>query len=192
MDSVSGYPRTMRTLLLSLLFVSTQAYAGSLAGVTVPDNATVGGQELVLNGLGLREKWTIDVYIGSLYLPSKTSDAASIIADDVPKRLGMHFVYSSVSKQQLVDTYKEGLAKQPAATQAVLAPRYEQLYSMLTDVTSGQEVRFEYVPGTGTTVSIAGKTKGTITGADFMRSLFTIYLGESPPTTKLKRGMLGQ
>lgn len=182
----------MRTLLLTLLFVSTQALAGSLAGVTVPDNTTVGGQTLVLNGLGLREKWTIDVYVGSLYLPARSSNPASIIADDVPKRLGMHFVYSSVSKQQLVDTYKEGLAKQPASTQATLAPRYEQLYGMLTDVTSGQEVRFDYVPGTGTTVSIAGKTKGTIAGADFMRSLFTVYLGDSPPTTKLKRGMLGQ
>ena len=50
-------------MLIQLLFGI--AHAASLAGVTVPDSATVGGSTLVLNGMGLREKYFIDIYVGA-------------------------------------------------------------------------------------------------------------------------------
>ncbi|HEX6929025.1 MAG TPA: chalcone isomerase family protein, partial [Gammaproteobacteria bacterium] len=58
----------MKKTLLAAAFV---AFAGGvsaaeLAGVTLPDTASVGGQELVLNGMGLREKFWVDVYVGAL------------------------------------------------------------------------------------------------------------------------------
>lgn len=58
----------------------------------------------------------------------------------------------------------------------------------------GEEVSqasFDYVPGTGTTVTIGGQAKGTIPGADFMRALWGIWLGDQPADAKLKAGMLG-
>jgi len=58
-------------------------------------------------------------------------------------------------------------------------------------VHSGDEVVFDYVPGKGTQVKVKGKDKGTIEGADFMRALWTIYLGPNPPSESLKKGMLG-
>jgi hypothetical protein len=50
-------------------------------------------------------------------------------------------------------------------------------------------VRFDYVPGAGT--SVKGQLKGTIPGADFMRGLWSVYLGPNPPTKALKSGMMG-
>ena len=80
--------------MFALLF-ALQSFAGAaeLSGVNVPDTATVGGQDLVLNGLGLREKYFIDIYVGGLYLPQKTTDSAKAIQDDVPKRITMQFTY---------------------------------------------------------------------------------------------------
>jgi hypothetical protein len=176
------------TLLLSLLFAPV-ALAASLSSVTLPDTATVGGQSLVLNGLGLREKYFIDVYVGGLYLPAKTTDASKAIGDDVPKRIVMAFIYSKVTKDQLCETYSEGVAK--LADGATLKPRFDTLCSYMGDVVSGDQVVLDYVPGSGTTVSVKGAAMGTIPGADFMRGLWTIYLGASPPTEKLKKGMLG-
>jgi hypothetical protein len=49
----------------------------------------------------------------------------------------------------------------------------------------------DYVPGTGTTVTVKGAKKGTIAGADFMKALWSVYLGANPPTAKLKSGLLG-
>ena len=63
----------MLPLLFSLLLNTSSA--GELAGVTMPDSITVeNGQKLVLNGMGLREMFWIDIYVGGLYLPTATHD----------------------------------------------------------------------------------------------------------------------
>ena len=62
----------------------------------------------------------------------------------------------------------------------------------MSDVTAGQEMTFHLFPGGGATVEVAGKSKGTIPGQDFMRVLFRVWLGTTPPTGDLKSGMLGK
>jgi hypothetical protein len=172
-------------LLLSLV---APAPAASLAGVTLPDTVTVGGRSLVLNGLGLREKLFFDIYVGGLYLPAKTTSAQAAIEEDVPKRIVMHFVYSEVTAAQLVEAYEEGTAKNPAA--AAQAASLATLHGWMEAVHPGDEVVLDYVPGTGTTVTVKGATKGTLPGADFMKVLWTVYLGDHPPTGALKAGLL--
>ncbi|MCK5915774.1 MAG: chalcone isomerase family protein, partial [Deltaproteobacteria bacterium] len=49
-----------------------------------------------------------------------------------------------------------------------------------------------YTPGVGTTVKINDKTKGTISGRDFMSALWAIWLGSNPADGDLKEGMLGK
>ena len=60
--------RILAAVALCLL-LAVPAGAGTLAGVTLPDTAQVAGKDLVLNGLGLRKKFVIKVYVGGLYLP---------------------------------------------------------------------------------------------------------------------------
>ncbi|MFK7926948.1 MAG: chalcone isomerase family protein [Myxococcota bacterium] len=183
--------RWLSPLFLGLVMMAAEpALAATLSGVTLSDSATVSGSPLVLNGIGARKKYMFTVYVGALYLPAKTTSAQKAINDDVAKKLVMHFVYSGgVTKKQLVDTYKEGLAKQGNA--ASLQAKYDTLFGMLSDVGSGDEIVFDYAPGAGTTVRVKGAKKGTISGKPFMVSLFTIYLGSSPPTGALKSGMMG-
>ena len=61
----------------------------------------------------------------------------------------------------------------------------------MQSVHKGDVVVLDYKPGTGTTVSFNGSAKGTLPGADLMRAIWTIYLGDNPPTNGLKKGMLG-
>ena len=44
------------------------ATAGTVAGVNMPDTITLNTQELLLNGMGLREKYWIDIYVAGLYI----------------------------------------------------------------------------------------------------------------------------
>lgn len=184
--------RWLSPVVLALTMMAAEpALAASLSGVELSDSATVAGSPLVLNGIGARKKYMFTIYVGGLYLPAKTTSASKAINDDVPKKLVMHFVYSGgVTKQQLVDTYNEGLAKQ--ANGASLQGQYDQLYGMLANVSSGDQLVFDYAPGKGTTVSVKGAKKGTIPGKAFMVSFFTIYLGANPPTSALKNGMMGK
>src|SRR5687768_2284199 len=92
-------PGMLLTALLAL------ADAATLAGVTLPDTATVAGRPVRLNGMGLREKYTLDIYVGGLYLTHPTTDAAAALAADEPKRVVMHFVFS-VSRDQMVASFR--------------------------------------------------------------------------------------
>ncbi|MDP2312283.1 MAG: chalcone isomerase family protein [Pseudomonadota bacterium] len=176
-------------MLLALLL--SVAHAATLAGVTLADTATVAGQPMVLNGMGLREKYFVDVYVGGLYLPSRSGDPAAILSADAPKRMVMHFVYGKVSREQMVDSFLEDFGKQPgvAAQQANI----DKLLAVVpAAVLRGEEIVFEYAPGTGTTMLVKGRPAATVAGADFMRMVFGIWLGPIPPTAALKAGLLGK
>ena len=177
------------SLLLAITFLSIPITAGSLAGVSLPDTATVGGQTLQLNGLGLREKYFIDVYVGGLYLPSKSSDADQAITSDVPKRVVMHFIYDDVSRDKLAETFIEGLDKYPQYASA--RPKMEQCLSYLTEVTAGDQIVIDYEPAMGTTITIKGQVQPPIEGRDFMELIWSLFIGSKPATEKLKAGMMG-
>ena len=68
------------SITLAALCLSTYALAAEVGGVKLADKATVGGQELVLNGAGIRTRAIFKVYVGSLYLPAKTQDLAGVLA----------------------------------------------------------------------------------------------------------------
>jgi len=177
-------------LIAAALFAfATNAHAAELDGVTLPDTATVDGQTLVLNGMGLREKYFIDVYVGGLYLPAKMTDGNKAIQQDTPKKIVMQFIYSHVEADKMVETYQEGFEVNPAA--ASLQPQIQQFLGWMQDVKEGDQVVLEYAPGKGTTLTMAGKVKGTIPGPEFMRLVFSNYIG--PNANKaLRTGLLGQ
>lgn len=177
-------------LASALVLPGLAASAAELAGVTLDDGAEVGGKPLVLNGLGLRRKFGFKVYVGGLYLESKTADADAVLAADAPRRMVMHFV-RHVSQRQLCDGWDEGLeANTPAATEAV-KKEFETLCEYMEDVVKGERLVFDYVPGTGTSVEVKGSPKGTVEGKGFADALLGCWLGPEPPSGDFKEGLLG-
>lgn len=173
-------------MLLSVSF----AFAASLAGVTLPDSVSVAGTPLVLNGMGLREKYFIDIYVGGLYLPHPSQDGAAIIAANQAKRVEMHFVYREVSKEQMIASFQEDFGSQPGYEGAKAYSA--QVISWLPEVVKrGDVIAFEYAPEAGLTMLLNGKVLGTVPGSDFAKVVFGIYVGERPPTAALKKGLLG-
>jgi hypothetical protein len=166
--------------------------AAGLAGVTMPDTVPVSGKTLRLNGLGLRTKVFFKIYVAGLYLENPTHDAAQAVSADETKRVVMHFLYKNVTKKQLVEAWDEGFDENAGPIGAEVKAGIAQLDGWMGDVSAGQEIVFTYEAGTGTTVEFAGQKKGTIPGADFMRALWKVWLGEHPPTSDLKKGLLGK
>ena len=56
------------------------AQAAEVGGVKLDDKVNVGGQELVLNGAGVRTRAIFKVYVGSLYVPAKANTRAAVLA----------------------------------------------------------------------------------------------------------------
>lgn len=178
-------------LILSLT-VAIPALALTLAGVTLEDHATVAGQTLVLNGAGLRKKFFIKVYVGGLYLPAKQSNAATVLATDGARRQVMHFLYS-VSKDQMCDAWSEGLEDNSKGASAEVKANFKTLCSWMEPIPKGNRLVLTYVPGSGTTVEINGKAKGTLAGKATADAILATWIGPKPgPGEDFKNGVLGK
>lgn len=185
-------PKMMPLLLSLMLLVPAVAPAATLAGVTLEDKVTVNGQTLVLNGLGLRKKFFIKVYVGGLYLQAKSSNPAAIIASDTPRRMVMSFLYS-VSKDQMCDAWEEGLEANTPNASAEVKNAFKTLCSWMEPIPKGNRLVLTYVPGTGTSVEVNGKVKGTLPGKATADAIVSTWIGPNPAMgDEFKNAVLGK
>jgi len=169
------------------------ARAGERAGVTFPDQATVEGRTLVLNGMGLRKAtWLrVKVYVAGLYLEEKSLDADAILRPERTKRIVLVFV-RAVAREDLLEAWDESFKENAGGDFAALETRLATFHGWMPEkVAKGDTFTFTYLPGTGVLVTVRDETRGTIPGADFARSLFANWLGASTPSPALKAGLLG-
>jgi len=182
--------RLLSVLIIGLLPIL--AVAKTLEGINLPEQLTVEGQTLVLNGAGIREKFFFDIYVAALYLPARQSDVDRILQADQPWRVTMNFLYAEVDKKKLDNGWDEGFeANVPPASLSALKERLAQFKAMFPTLHKGDEAVLTYLPGKGVAVSVKGEQKGIIPGADFGRTLLSVWLGKEPVTGKLKKALLG-
>jgi hypothetical protein len=161
------------------------------AGVTMPLQVQVDGQELVLNGVAVRKKFIVNVYVAGLYLPSKQSSAEQILAADEPRRLVMQFVHD-VDKEKLCNAWEEALENNTPEALPELKAQFQTFCGFMDDVKNGERFVFTYLPGKGTVVEVRGNDKGTIEGKAFADALFKSWIGPRPgPGAGFKRALLG-
>ena len=181
-----------RWLVIGLVVgLAVPAWAGELAGVVMPDRVEVGGKTLVLNGMGVRKKLWIKVYVAGLYLERPTHDAEEAIAAPGVKRIVMHFLTNKATKKKMDKAWHEGFeANNPDAYPALKA-RVDRLTGFFGDMKVGDEIVFTIDAEGKVTAELNGRVKGTIEGSDFAQALLRVWLGPSPPSESLKAGLLG-
>ena len=160
-------------------------------GVNFPEQVSVAGAPLVLNGLGLRQAtlFKVNVYVAALYLPRPTTDANAILSGSVPYEMQLHFV-RNVGAADIAKGWVEGFQRNRQGAQVASDERAATLRGWMTDIKSGESMKFSFQPGTGLEVSVSGNVKGTIRGDDFGRTFLSIWLG-LPPNPEIKVGLLG-
>jgi hypothetical protein len=180
-------------VLLSTLYI-TAISARDIDGVSLPDKVTLKDTvtELQLNGMGYRTKFVFKIYIGALYTETKvnTRDAAQALTG--PKRVVMHVVYDEVAREKMIKAWHEGFEENNSREQLEkLQARLNTFVNYFPDLKAGDEVLFDYIPASGTRVTINGEEKGVIDGADFYQALLDVWLGDEPADADLKEAMLG-
>ena len=175
-----------------VLLLSLPSYAKEIAGVMVNDTLqTADGATLQLNGAGIRKKLFMDIYIAQLYMEKPSATVSEVLADKGRKRIVMHFLYSEVSKDKLVEVWNDGFKDNNSAGDlAKLQERINQFNGFFVDVKKNDVIVLDYNPATGTTVTIKGQEKGVIGGGDFNEALLKIWLGEKPADGDLKDKLL--
>ncbi len=183
-----------RKLLVALFafLVTVPAFATEVAGVKLDDKVTVGGQDLVLNGAGIRTRFMLKIYVASLFLPAKAGDLAGVLAKG-PRRIQMNLL-RNLSADQLVDALNDGMKDNNSeAEMAAVKTQSDQLTSIMKgfgEVKEGNVVTLDFVDG-ATQIGFNGTAKGSIAGEPFNKALTRIWLGDKPVQADLKKALLG-
>lgn len=178
--------------MTAMCIASLPALAADVGGVKLDDKVSLGGQEVVLNGAGIRTKFMVKVYVGSLYVPAKATTAAAVYAK-APRRVQLNML-RDVTSDQMNDALVDGIKQaNSAADVAAVKAQSDELASILKSIgqlKEGNVLTFDFVDG-ATKVGLNGAAKGSIAGEAFNKALLNAWLGENAVQSDLKKAMLG-
>lgn len=181
-------------IILGVVTFSVSVNARQLDDVTLPDTVTLEGTSvsLQLNGMGYRTKFIFDVYILGFYTEARVNSRDAVQALTGPKRIIMHMVREEVSREKMANALREGFEENSSDEQlAKLNARIQTFTDYFPDLKKDDVIILDYVPTSGTRITINDKVKGVIEGADFYAGLLDVWLGEEPADDDLKDAMLG-
>ena len=181
-------------LAVALMATFTASAQVTINKVEVESSVTIEGQELMLNGAGLREKLWFDLYVGALYTTLKSSDGNTLVDADLPMVITLDITDNKVTQKKMKSAVNDGFEDSCTDSQREdIKSEIATFIGFFKDaIVKGDEFQIAYMPGTGTMVSKNGVALGTITGIEFKRGLFGIWLGDDPADGDLKDGMLGK
>ena len=183
--------RIVFNLVVLLWAGAFPAWAAEISGVKLPDQVTVQGKTLKLNGTGLRQATflKINAYAAGLYLESAMHDGDAIANSDQVKSIEMVFM-RDVSAKQMSDAFSEGFDKNCVAGCAELKSYIGKLQGMLKDMKKGEAMAFHFLSD-GVAVTIRGQKAGSVGDKAFSHQLIRCWIGKNPPNPELKAGLLG-
>jgi long-chain acyl-CoA synthetase len=179
-------------LAAALAWSAYAVEAVEVGGIKLDDKVSVGGQELVLNGAGIRAKVFLKIYVLGLYLPQPAKNLHAVFAK-APRRIQMSML-RTLSADQIVEALLDTLNDNntPAELAAVKA-QTDQLTSLMRafkEVKEKDVITLDFVDG-GTKLGWNGEAKGTVPGEAFNQALTKIWLGDKPVQADLKKTLLG-
>ncbi len=188
---------TIRLLACALACALTlPAMATEISGVTIEPEATVAGSKLVLNGAGVRYKGFAKVNVAEIYASKKFSSLEELIALPGPKRVSLTML-RDLPSGLLGKSLTRGIEDNfPHGEVSKLVPsliRIGELFNAVKTLNTGDRVLIEWIPGTGTVVTVRGVVQGEpFKEPEFFRAVVSIWLGPVPVDFKLKDALLGQ
>jgi hypothetical protein len=194
-----GAPMLRRGLLVSVILGAMawgNAYAQTveLAGVKFEPTANVGGTAIQLNGAGIRYKAIFKVYAAGLYLPKKTKVINEALNMPGAKRITVTML-RDIDANELGRLFSRAIEDEiPKQDYVKVLPdvlRMSQIFTDYKNLKSGDTFTLDWVPGSGTVISIKGKSSGEdFKSPEFYHALMSIWLGKTPPDYKLKEAMM--
>ena len=184
------------TIIIALTLAGAiNAEARDLRGISFPDQVTVAGKELQLVGMAAKTHFLIGtVYVAGLYMERPLKSARAVINAEQVKHVVFQLDTRFLTIERFIEhTDRSFRDNNPPSLLVRIRPRIDQYYSMWSGRPKrGDRLSLTYIPGKGTVVRFWGKKRGVIPGADFMRALFAIWLGENPPQPGFRQAFLGR
>ncbi len=145
--------------------------------------------DLTLNGLGTRTYYYVDVYVAGLYTAEKSKISDEILKLKTPKLMRMHY-FRDVSKSDMIKVWKLSLNEACKPKCEEYQKAFKDFEESIIDVKEGTEISF-YFDSQFVEVRNPDKTFKIIK-ENFDQLLLSTWIGNNPPTEKLKNGLLGK
>jgi len=191
------YRQWLLAAAISLFACASFAQMQTVSGVKYDENIDLRGAKLHLNGAGVRYKFVVKVYTAGLYLPKKAATADDVLAMPGPKKMSVTML-RDIDSNELGKLFIRGVEDNMdnKASFTKLIPglmRMSQLFTEVKQLKAGDTFTIEWVPGTGTIITVRGKQEGEpFKEAEFYNALLRIWLGPVPADWKLKEALLGK
>ncbi len=144
-----------------------------------------------LNGVGVRKKYFLNIYIGGLYLLNKSNNAKKVIEADEAMGIKIHIVSKFIFSKKMINGVEKGFEKSTNGNQDKFRSKINKLLSFFEDEINKEDVfDIVYHPNTGTTVYKNNLIQGNIKSLDFKQALFGVWLCDDPADEDLKEMML--
>ena len=200
----SFFRRALDPLLGTVVFVCfcaalgmAAAHAGvvDVAGVKVPDEAIVANSNLLLNGAGVRYKGPFKVYTAALYLNRKVSTPEAAHAAPGAKRIVLTML-REIKAEELGSLFMRSMEQNTPKADLLkvlpVLPRMGEIFVEQRKMLSGDSITIDWIPGTGTVLSVRGKLQGQpFKEPEFFHAMLDIWLGKDPADWMLKDALLG-
>lgn len=176
--------------------LASSARTTDIAGVKFTDTVQVGSNKLQLNGAGVRHKLVFKVYAAALYLSEKAATPEAVLAAPGPRRLQI-VMLREIDANELGKLFTKGMeqnAPREEFSKSIAGIlRMSDIFSSRKKLQAGESFAVEWLPGTGTVISVNGKPEGApIKEPEFYSALMKIWLGKAPVDAQLKDALLGK
>ncbi len=179
----------MKILLLCLLMLS--ALSGEAHAQYSTTQRLVGGASMKLYGLGEYQNLGENIYIGALYVPQ----LENTIKPGSSKRMEMRIVTESLSARRFTRNWMDAITLSSSRDERIALAAQLQKFGRIfnDDLIRGDKISFDFLGSVGQTVVLINDVQiGAIPGIGFFNILLNAWVGETPLSSELKAGILGE
>ena len=193
---MSFIKRCMTALAALALSFSAAAATVDVGGIKIEDAMELQGSKLQLNGSGIRYRAVFKIYAAGLYVGKKVTTSEELFAAPGPKRITITLL-RDIDANDLGKAFTKGFEENsPKAEMSKLIPgliKMGQIFSDQKKMVAGENFTIDWIPGTGTIISVKGKPQGEpFKEPEFYAALMRIWVGPNPADFKLKDALLGK
>jgi len=174
------FKKLLLLLCLAIIIMTSACYTKKIGGIVIPETLVAGSDTLVLNGSVVRT-YAIELYVASLFLKKKSSDANAIISADEPMAIRLHILSEMITNENMKTVMLSGFQYFNNDNIASLKDRIDSFIATFNDTINPNDVYdMIYIPAEGVKVYKNKKLITTIKGLDFKKALFRIWLNSRP------------
>lgn len=180
--------KKLATLTAAMLMSFSVSAAKDVSGVSIPDSVSINGSALNYQGAGVRSKFFIDLYVGSLF----TQSGADAVNGKGASAIRLNIISDLITSEKMVNAINEGFESATNGNTAPIQAEISEFINLFSaPIAEGDQFTLLSKPGEGLVTYKNDVQLASIENDVFRQAVLNIWLGDEPADDDLKEAMLG-